>query len=83
MISTANQILLKALTIAHIEQIAKDECEHLTILNSASHYVSFIIYHLDSGENVYQTDNIYIKADNQEAVTDKLMEAIKACDKYL
>lgn len=83
MISTANCILLKALAVAHIENSVKDECEYSTSHSAMPHCLRFSIFNTDSGDTVYETSTINIKSANQEAVTDKLIEAVKACGKYL
>jgi len=83
MISTANCILLKALAVAHTENSVKDECEYSTSHTAVPHYLRFSIYNTDSGDTVYETGTVNIKAENQEAVTDKLIEAVKACGEWL
>lgn len=83
MITTANCILLKALTVTHVENMVKDECSYSTIIHAAPHSFCFTIFDTDTGNDVYTTGTLNIKAANQEVITDKLVEAVKECDKWL
>lgn len=83
MISTANCILLKALTVAHVDNMVKDEYSYSTILHAAPHTFCFTIFDAYTGNDVYTTGTLNIRSANQEVIKDKLIEAIKECDKWL